>query len=65
MVDLAKTLAEMAQKGKLTPKEITKEVIDAELTEGLMGEPDLLILFGDRVVLDGYPPWPVRLSEIL
>ena len=29
-----------------------------------MDEPDLLILFGPRVVLEGYPPWQVRLTEI-
>ena len=28
------------------------------------GEPDLLIIFGPCVKLDGYPPWQVRLTEI-
>ena len=28
------------------------------------GEPDLLIIFGPYVKLDGYPPWQVRLTEI-
>jgi len=28
------------------------------------GEPDLLIVFGPYVKLDGYPPWQVRLTEI-
>jgi dehydrodolichyl diphosphate syntase complex subunit NUS1 len=27
-------------------------------------EPDLLIIFGPIVKLDGYPPWQVRLTEI-
>ncbi len=27
-------------------------------------EPDLLIIFGPYVKLDGYPPWQVRLTEI-
>ncbi|KAF2218839.1 Decaprenyl diphosphate synthase-like protein [Elsinoe ampelina] len=64
LVDLTKTLAEMSQKHKLAPEDITSELIDAELSESVMGEPDLLILFGESVVLDGYPPWQVRLSEI-
>ncbi|CRK25044.1 hypothetical protein BN1708_014117 [Verticillium longisporum] len=34
------------------------------LSEGIMPEPDLLILFGPHVELDGYPPWPIRLTEI-
>lgn len=65
LVDLTKTLAEMSQKHKLAPEDISTELIDAELSESVMGEPDLLILFGDSVVLDGYPPWQMRLTEIL
>ncbi|TKX26953.1 dehydrodolichyl diphosphate synthase complex subunit nus1 [Elsinoe australis] len=65
LVDLTKTLTEMSQKHKLGPEDISAELIDAELSESVMGEPDLLILFGESVVLDGYPPWQVRLSEIL
>jgi dehydrodolichyl diphosphate syntase complex subunit NUS1 len=65
MVDLTKVLAGMAQKGKIAPAEINADVVDAELSELVMGEPDLLVLFGPSVVLDGYPPWQVRLTEIL
>ena len=64
MVDLTRTLAEMSQKGKLSPKDISMELIDAELSEGIMSEPDLLILFSPYVELEGYPPWQIRLTEI-
>ena len=64
MVDLTRTLTEMSQKGKLSPRDISMELIDAELSEGIMPEPDLLILFGPRVELAGYPPWQIRLTEI-
>ncbi|KAF9879122.1 di-cis-decaprenylcistransferase [Colletotrichum karsti] len=64
MVDLTRTLAEMSQKGKIHPRDISIDLIDAELSEGIMPEPDLLIHFGPYVDLDGYPPWPVRLTEI-
>jgi len=64
LVDLTKTLAEMAQRSKISPSDISAELIDAEITESVMGEPDLLLLFGPRIVLDGYPPWQVRLTEI-
>jgi undecaprenyl pyrophosphate synthase len=30
-----------------------------------MTEPDLLILFSPRVDLQGFPPWQLRLTEIL
>lgn len=54
----------MAQANKLIPADISADLIDAEITESVMGEPDLLLVFGDRVVLNGYPPWQVRLTEI-
>ena len=54
----------MSQHGKLSPSDISSELVDAEITESVMGEPDLLILFGDKIVLEGYPPWQVRLTEI-
>ncbi|KAF2858062.1 hypothetical protein K470DRAFT_222088 [Piedraia hortae CBS 480.64] len=64
LVDLTRTLAGMAQEGRISPNDISQDLIDAEMTESVMDEPDLLILFGDRVVLQGYPPWPIRLTEI-
>jgi len=64
LVDLTKTLAEMAQRSKISPDDISAELIDAEISESVMGEPDMLLIFGPRVVLEGYPPWQVRLTEI-
>ena len=64
VVDLTKTLAEMAQRKKLRPADITLELVDAELSESIMGEPDLLVLFGPHIELEGYPPWQIRLTEI-
>ena len=64
LVDLTKTLAEMAQHNKISPSDINAELIDAEISESVMGEPELLILFGPDIKLDGYPPWQLRLTEI-
>lgn len=92
LVDLTKTLAEMSQNGKLSPEDITAELIDAEISEitshpsqstpasqdfeattpnanalifhPVKPEPDLLLVFGPYVKLDGYPPWQIRLTEI-
>lgn len=64
IVDLTKTLAEMCQRGKISTADISIDLVDAELTESVMGEPDLLILFSPYVDLAGYPPWQVRLTEI-
>lgn len=54
----------MSQKRKLSPTDISLDLIDTELTESIMGEPDLLVLFGSYVELQGYPPWQIRLTEI-
>ncbi|KAK5168507.1 hypothetical protein LTR04_006585 [Oleoguttula sp. CCFEE 6159] len=64
LVDLTKTLAEMSQRGKISPADISPELIDAEISESVVGEPDLLVLFGPDVELKGYPPWQIRLTEI-
>lgn len=76
LVDLTRTLAEMSQSKKLAPKDITAELIDAEISATssihstsmssatTTAEPDLLIVFGPLVKLQGYPPWQVRLTEI-
>ena len=64
-MDLTKTLAVMAQQQKISPDDISAELVDVEISESIMSEPDLLLLFGPRVMLDGYPPWQVRLTEIL
>ena len=64
LVDLTKTLAEMSQHQKLSPSDISVDLIDAEMTESLMGEPELLLLYGPNVKLQGYPPWQLRLTEI-
>jgi hypothetical protein len=64
IVDLTKTLAEMAQRSKISPDDVTIELVDAELAESIVSEPDLLLLFSPSVELDGYPPWQIRLTEI-
>ena len=64
LVDLTKTLTEMSQRSKISPSDVSIDLVDAEISESVMGEPDLLILFGPAVELSGYPPWQIRLSEI-
>jgi undecaprenyl pyrophosphate synthase len=75
IVDLARTLGDMTKQGKLFPEEISIDLVNEELTgktfisqltvESLMTEPDLLILFSPQVDLQGFPPWQLRLTEIL
>ena len=65
IVDLTRTLAEMAQKGDVRQEQINMDLIDAQLSDHVSSEPDLLILFSPTVKLRGYPPWQLRLTEIL
>jgi dehydrodolichyl diphosphate syntase complex subunit NUS1 len=65
IVDLTRTLTHMAQKGHVTTEQIDSHLIDTELNVYVSTEPDLLILFSPSVVLKGYPPWQLRLTEIL
>jgi dehydrodolichyl diphosphate syntase complex subunit NUS1 len=55
----------MAQHGTLKPSQIDVNLIDVELRDAVSTEPDVLILFSPTVVLKGYPPWQLRLTEIL
>ena len=64
LVDLTRTLAAMAQRDKISPDDITADIVDAEVAESVAPEPDLLIVSGSRVKLSGYPPWQLRLTEI-
>lgn len=64
MVDLTKVLVQMVHREKITAADITADVLNNELSEAIMPEPDLLISFEPYVNLQGYPPWPIRLTEI-
>lgn len=65
LVDLTKTLCDMAQRGKIMSEDVSIELIDAEVKENVIPDPDLLILFSPNITLRGYPPWQIRLTEIL
>lgn len=54
----------MSQRSKISSSDISIDLVDAEVSESVMGEPDLLVLFGPTVELSGYPPWQLRLTEI-
>ncbi|KAJ8129920.1 hypothetical protein O1611_g3710 [Lasiodiplodia mahajangana] len=64
MVDLTRVLTDMVQRNKISAADITMDVIDNELSEAVMQEPDLLVSFEPYVDLQGYPPWAIRLTEI-
>lgn len=64
LVDLTKTLADMAQKHKIDPIDIEQNLIDIEMKESVMEESELLIIFGPFVEFQGYPPWHLHKTEV-
>lgn len=64
LVDLTRSLGDLALLKKINARDITIASIDTELKHLIVDEPDLVILFGPKIDLDGFPPWQMRLSEI-
>ncbi|KAG7660497.1 uncharacterized protein J8A68_005916 [[Candida] subhashii] len=64
LVELTKTMSELAIHNELSVNDITSQLIDEELMELVGPEPDLLISFAPSLNLEDYPPWHIRLTEI-
>jgi len=39
-------------------------LVDSRLSGNLVPDPDLLLLFDSATILNGYPPWQIRLTQI-
>ncbi|KAI3404282.2 hypothetical protein KGF56_002921 [Candida oxycetoniae] len=64
IIELTKTMSELACNGELSVDDITIDLINEELIELVGPEPDLLICFAPSLNLEDYPPWHIRLTEI-
>lgn len=64
IVDLSRSLAQLAAEKKISPRDITVNSLDHELKTLICKEPDLVYVFSPTLDLDGFPPWHIRLSEI-
>lgn len=64
ILELTKTMSELAANKELSIKDISVELVDEELVELVGPEPDLLICFGPSLDLQNFPPWHIRLTEI-
>ncbi|CAH6719219.1 dehydrodolichyl diphosphate synthase complex subunit Nus1p [[Candida] jaroonii] len=63
IVELTKTMSELAVNKELKIEDITIDLINEELIELVGNEPDLLIIFNPNLDLQDYPPWHIRLTE--
>ncbi|KAJ8103338.1 Decaprenyl diphosphate synthase-like protein [Lipomyces tetrasporus] len=64
LVELTREFAYKAAKGEFDPSKVTVDNVDRLANQLVITEPDLIVLFGSKPDLDGFPPWQVRLSEI-
>lgn len=64
ILELTKTISELAINKELLIKDINIDLINEELIELVGNEPDLLIIFNPNLDLQDYPPWHIRLTEI-
>ncbi|KAK9478319.1 Decaprenyl diphosphate synthase-like protein [Lipomyces japonicus] len=64
LVDLTRKFAKNAEKGLLKHEEVTVDYVNSWATKLVIDEPDLVVIFGPDLDLEGFPPWQVRLSEI-
>lgn len=64
IVELTKTMSELASNKELSVNEITVKLIDEEICALVGPEPDLLVCFGPVLDLQDYPPWHIRLTEM-
>ncbi|CAG8464822.1 3189_t:CDS:2 [Ambispora leptoticha] len=65
IVKMTKSLVYDTLKGKIKSDKIDVEEVDSRLSVPQFPEPQLLITFAPEIVLDGFPPWHIRLTEIL
>ncbi|SCU92677.1 LAMI_0E11540g1_1 [Lachancea mirantina] len=63
IVDLTRTMAELCTNNEMKLADVTMKLIDSELLQLVGPEPDLLLYFGPRLDLQGFPPWHIRLTE--
>lgn len=64
ILELTKTMSELAVNKELTVNDITVDLINEELVELVGPEPDLLVAFTPSLDLQDYPPWHIRLTEL-
>ncbi|CAG8444470.1 6333_t:CDS:2 [Scutellospora calospora] len=65
IVEVTKNFSEEVKQGKMISDELDVEELDRRLSVPQFSEPQLLILFSPKVELEGFPPWHIRLTEIL
>lgn len=64
LTETTRQIASLVSEGKLSPEEITTEVLSNHLTTSFMPDPDLLIRTGGELRLSNYLLWQCAYSEL-
>jgi undecaprenyl pyrophosphate synthase len=63
LVDIAERLTDMRRRGSV-PEDLTNEGMAGMLSEIYGPPPDLIIIFGPRFALEGFPAWYLKSPEL-
>lgn len=64
ITQLTQTLGDLAKEGQIRAKDVTISTITHELHQLVITDPDVILISGPIIDLEGFPPWQMRLSEI-
>ncbi|KAG8417273.1 hypothetical protein J3459_012479 [Metarhizium acridum] len=64
VAELTCAWAKKVYAGEVDMDDVSMQLIQKELEETIMPNPDLLIVFGGHIDLCGYPPWQSRSAEL-
>lgn len=64
IVELLKTLSDLKDNKEIQDSDFTMDLLNNQLLDLVGPEPDLILCFGPRLDLTGYPPWHIRLAEM-
>lgn len=64
LANVTRTVCNLVKENKLSPDLINVDYINKFMRDPFHPDPELLILSGDRICLEGFPPWQLRLTEI-
>jgi undecaprenyl diphosphate synthase len=65
ILDAVKSVAELVQKGELSPEEISEQLFQSKLYQSHFPDPDLLIRTGGESRISNFLLWQIAYSELL
>lgn len=64
IIKYTRYLQHQKETGNISEESLTTDAIAKQLDTIYGPAPDLILIFGDRCCLDGYPPWHIKYAEM-